>query len=808
MRKFIIRGSLLLLLLLLLVVVGVPAYMWWLVRGSLPQMAGETKVAGITEQVTVERDALGIPTIRAKNRQDLAFATGYVHAQERFFQMDLLRRNSAGELAELVGPAVVDQDRKHRVHRFRHVAELVAKASTPEDQQLTENYAAGVNAGLQALRSKPFEYLLLGVEPAPWVPADTVLVMFSMYLDLQGEDHVDESTYGLMHDLMPAGLYEFLAPRGTMWDAPIDGEPLPVAALPGPDVFDLRKVPAAVTSAAVSHHSTARDPDTLHLFDGFSPGSNNWAVAGSRSKHGGAMVADDMHLGISVPNIWFRASFDWKNAAGQDRKITGVTLPGTPAMVVGSNEKIAWGFTNSEGDWVDLVVLEADPNDPDAYLTPEGPKKFEHHQEVIRVADQPDEKFEVLGTIWGPVIDTDHNGNRRALRWVGHGPEGVNADLLHMEDVDTLEAALDLANRCGSPAQNFVVAAADGRIAWTILGRIPKRVGFDGRLPTSWADGSKRWDGWLEPSEYPRVVNPESGLIWTANARVVSGDMLAKLGDGGYDLGARAGQIRDDLRALDKASEQDMLAIQLDDKAKFLERWQKQLLELLSSDATGDNPGRAEFRAHVEKWSGRAAADSVGFRLVREFRLKAAQRALAPLGAVCHAANPDFELMRLDMSEDPAWRLISEQPEHLLDPKFKSWNEFKLSIVDEMIAEATKSGGKLADYTWGKHNTAKIQHPFSRLLTSLSSQLDMPAEPLAGDSAHMPRIQRPSGGASERMAVSPGKEKEGYLHMPCGQSGHPLSRHYRDGHDAWVKGERTPFLPGPAINTLVLKPAK
>lgn len=807
MRRRLIRIVAVPLLILGLLVVGAGVTVFAMLRGSLPQVAGEATMQGLSAQVIVERDELGVPTIRAQNRLDLAFATGFVHAQERFFQMDLLRRNSAGELAELVGPAVIDSDRKMRVHRFRRVAQLVADRASNDDKAIAEAYSNGVNAGLGALSARPFEYLLLGLEPAPWKPADTVLVMFSMYLDLQGDDYVDESAYGLLHDLLPAGLYEFLAPRGTQWDAPIDGDPLPVAALPGADVFDLRTAPEAVTAAlqnAPIDHGAA--PELLD--DRFVSGSNNWAVAGWRSKHGGAIVANDMHLGISVPNIWFRASLVWKDALGNERQITGVTLPGTPAVVVGSNGRIAWGFTNSEGDWSDLVVLEPDPSDDDAYRTPDGPRKFERHEELIRVAGGPDERLEVLETIWGPVIDTDHAGRRRALRWVAHDPEGVNMNLLHMETVDSLEAALDLANRCGSPAQNFVVATQDGRIAWTILGRIPRRFGFDGRLPTSWADGKHRWDGWLEPSEYPRVVDPASGLIWTANARVVGGEMLDRLGDGGYDLGARAGQIRDGLQALETAGEPDMLAIQCDDRAHFLERWQALLLTTLTPEAVDADLRRVEFRRLVDDWGGRAAVDSTGFRLVRQFRLKAMRRALDPLTSLCRAADADFTLMRLGMSEDPAFRLVSQQPPHLLDPRYESWNDVLLAVVDELIAEATADGAALADYQWGRHNTARIQHPLSLAVSRLSPWLDMPREPLPGDSAHMPRIQLPASGASERLAVSPGREAEGYFHMPCGQSGHPLSPYYRNGHAYWAEGKAAPFLPGKVMNTLYLIPAK
>ncbi len=245
-------------------------------------------------------------------------------------------------------------------------------------------------------------------------------------------------------------------------------------------------------------------PDTFH------PGSNNWAVSGKHTADGRALVADDMHLGIRVPHIWYRASLVWPDAEGKSHSMTGVSLPGTPAIVVGSNGHVAWGFTNSEGDWVDVVIVEVDPDDKDSYLTPDGPRKFEHVTESIKVKDAADEKLEIVSTIWGPIIDHDHQGRPRAIRWVAHDPDGVNMGLMRMESADNLEDALRLANLSGSPAQNFVVADDQGRIAWTILGRIPQRVGFDGRLPTSWADGSHRWDGYLAPEEYPRIVDPEA----------------------------------------------------------------------------------------------------------------------------------------------------------------------------------------------------------------------------------------------------------------------------------------------------------
>lgn len=799
-RVFKILASAAALLVVLLVCFG----LW--VRGqivaSLPKLDGEITMPGLTAQVIVERDGLGIPTIRARNRLDLAFATGMLHAQDRFFQMDLLRRNSAGELAELIGAKVLDADRKVRIHQFRERARRMLAASGDEDRAVVEAYAKGVNAGLASLAGKPFEYLLLQVDPAPWQPEDCALVMFSMYLDLQDDAFAYESKLGLMHDLLPASLFEFLAPRGTEWDAPIHGEAFAAAAIPGPDVFDTRKS-EFVAEDLLSKPGAQPPPDTFH------PGSNNWVVSGKHTADGRALVANDMHLGIRVPHVWYRASFVWPESddADKEQRITGVTLPGTPVVAVGSNGHVAWGFTNSEGDWVDVVIVETGENDKDSYKTPDGLHKFDHLEETIKVKDAPDDTLEIVSTIWGPIMDHDHMGRPRAIRWVAHDADGVNMRLARMESARNLEEAIRLANESGSPAQNFVVADESGRIAWTILGRIPRRVGFDGRLPTSWADGSHRWDGYLASEDYPKVVDPESGKIWTANARVVSGEMLAKLGDGPYDLGARAGQIRDDLLALDKAGEADMLKIQLDDRAAFLERWQKLLLDTLTTEAVAADPRRGELRKRVEDWGGHASIDSVGFRAVRTFRRNLIAQLSDVLVNPCKKVDKKFSIAKLDRTEAPIWRLVSERPEHLIDPRFKNWDALLLAAVDQVVTEATGDGKKVTEYTWGKHNTTKIQHPLSLAVPFLSRWLDMPAQPLAGDSENMPRIQAPAMGASERSAVSPGHESDGYLHMPCGQSGHPMSPHYGDAHAAWAEGQPTPFMPGDTIHKLVVKPA-
>lgn len=794
------RTAILVLAVLVMAGIGVGAWFHARVQASLPLLDGEVPLAGLRAPVTVERDALGVPTIRGVSRLDVARATGFLHGQDRFFQMDLMRRSTAGELSELVGKAALGWDRRIRVHRFGSVARTVFANTVAADRELLQAYAEGVNAGLAALHDKPFEYVVLRVTPSPWQAEDTVLVLLSMFVALNDSNGRYESALGLVHDLLPRPMFDFLAPWGSEWDAPLVGGPIVTPPVPGPEVFDLRR----------SGRTAALPPETSVIApEDSAVGSNNWAVAGKRTAHGSAILANDMHLGLAVPNTWYRASLVWPDAEQPGRQvvITGVTLPGTPAVIAGSNSRVAWGFTNSYGDWTDLVVVEVDPGDPDFYFAPDGRHRFERSQETIKLQGGGSESLEVVSTIWGPLFDKDHLGRPRALRWTAHEPAAVNFNLFRLEGARTLEEALDTANSSGIPPQNFVCASSDGRIGWTVAGIIPRRVGFDGRLPGSWRDGSRRWDGWLASGEVPRLVDPPSGVLWTANARTVDGEALARLGDGGYELGARARQIRDDLQVRVGVSERDMLVIQLDDRALFLERWRDLLLATLTRDAVAADPRRGELRRFVEAWGGRASVDSVGYRMVRAFRGFVIERTMEPLTAACRRADDRFRYGRLTQLEGAVWRIVTERPLHLLDPAFKSWDEQLLAAADATLDNFRKQGADLGARTWGERNTASIRHPLFGAIPLVGRLLDMPRDQLPGD-ANMPRLQTPDFGASERMIVSPGYEDRGIFHMPCGQSGNPLSPFYRAGHKAWVRGDPTPFLPGPKAHVLTLAPSQ
>jgi penicillin amidase len=777
---------------LILAVVAVTGY--FALRGSLPQLDGEISVDHIRAPVSIERDAAGIPIITAQDRVDLAYATGFVHGQDRFFQMDLSRRRAAGELAELFGPIAVPLDKRNRLHRFRNRARVVMADLASADNELVSAYAAGVNDGLDSLDARPFEYLLLRAKPQPWRDEDSLLVAYNMFLELNDELAERDVRRGLAHQVLPQPLFDFLYPQGTSWDAPLQGESR--AAL---------QVPRASDVAVVDLKQPRSDDARIRVEEDLIVGSNNWAVAGSLTGSGRAIVANDMHLGITVPNVFYRARL--KVEGDMRRDLNGVTLPGVPLLIAGSNGHIAWGNTNSYGDWTDAVIVR--PGDAaDTYLAPDGPRKFTTYLETIYIRGDDPEEMRVRETIWGPVRESSAGDQRLiAVSWLAHKARAVNLRGANLEMATSAQEALEIANRMGLPPQNFVVGDASGNIGWTIAGQIPQRSAYDPLLPADWSV-SGGWTGWLPPEEYPRILNPQSGRIWTANARVVDGDALSKVGDGGYDLGARASQIRDELLARERFIPKDMLTIQLDDRALFLSRWQRLLLDTLDEDAIADNAELGRYRRLVEEWGSRASADSVGYRLVRDFRSAVRERVFDMLmRPVRDTFGSETTLRVSNQFEAPLWTMVSEKPAHLLSAEYANWEALLLAAIDDNLGNYNDNyEGALSQRTWGEINTATIRHPLGAAVPVLSGWLDMPRDLLPGDS-NMPRVQGPNFGASERFAVAPGDEANGYLHMPAGQSGHPLSPFYSRGHDDWVQGRMSAFLPGDAVHTLTLRPS-
>jgi penicillin amidase len=776
---------------LLIIIVAVVAMM--VLRASLPALDGEIEVDGLLANARIARDVDGIPVITASSRTDLAFATGFAHGQDRFFQMDMIRRQAAGELSDIVGSVAIDTDKRHRFHRFRSKAQAVIANAEERDRALLVAYANGVNAGLQSLEARPFEYFVLGGEPKLWLPEDSVLVVFAMYMQLNDARAIKDVRRGLARRVLPEEVYKWMYPQGTPWDAPLMGEPRDVAAIPDADVYSIRDI---------------RDDSPPANEQGRYPlrGSNNWAVSGALTADGRAIVSNDMHLGLNAPNIYYQARLVVQGEEGTD--VAGVTLPGAPFVIAGSNTRVAWGFTNSYGDWSDAVVLQVG-SVANTYRTPEGDREFTVHRELINVKDSEPVPYQIRETIWGPVLDDiDYPDGDVVVSWIAHKPDGVNFRFVDLEKATNVDEALDIANTMSMPPQNFVTGDAGGNIGWTIAGKIPRKTDFDAMLPADWST-VHGWNGWLDASEYPRIVNPQSGRIWTANARVTDADALRVVGDGGYDFGARARQIRDRLFAGESFAPEDMLAIQYDDRALFLTRWRDLLMEVLDDSTVGDDATLSDYRRLVAEWIPRAAPESVGYRLVRAFRLEVEWRVFHALMAPAREAyGNDVRLRRSNQFEAPLWSLVTVRPLHMLPSDYRSWDELMVAAVRQNIAYFKEHfDGPLSQRTWGEKNTAAIRHPLSRSIPLVGDFLDMPADALSGD-LDMPKAQGPSFGASERFSVSPGNEANSILHMPTGQSGHPLSHYYSRGHEDWVKGRPSPFLPGPTEHSLTLIPAE
>ena len=771
---------------LVVLIMLVVAFLYFALRSSLPLYQGELP-SEVSQNVDISRDAQGYVSIKAQSRNDAAFALGFVHAQERFFQMDLLRRNAAGELSELFGELALELDKKRRIHRFRSKAERGFTALPAEQKLLLQRYTAGVNAGLAELGWPPFEYGLLAQPPRPWTEADSFLALYSMYLDLQGSEGKDELAMGLMLQKLPTDWYAFLFQHSPDWQAAMDNSkvsltPMPKSAYPG----------------LLAGQKTACADCTLH--DSTDIGSNNFAVSGKRTADGRAILADDMHLGIRVPGTWFKAQLKWQENA-EHFEVAGVSLPGTPAIVAGSNGHIAWGFTNSTADWSDVIALKLDEKG-EKYQTSDGWQEFSYQNEVIKVKGQPDELVLQKETIWGPVLTPPFQNY--AYRWVAHDQQGANFNLLTLEKSKGVKETLKLAASAGVPAQNLLVADKDGAIGWTLIGALPERKVQQMDVPQDWSNGQNAWTGYLAQPAYPQIYQPASGQLWTANSRMIGGKDLELIGNGGYDLGARSQQIRDALTASAQHNEQSLHAIQLDHRALMLSRWQQLLLDTVLTKNFVAEHQLQSYLDYVMKDASQASIGSVGYTLVRAFRTKTLELMFAPLTALLEQNKLSGRDLKFSL-ETAGWEMIRQQRTDTLPADFSSWRVLLQQAVLQSKQKLEADYGTLAAASWGNINQSAIVHPLSAAVPFFGQWLNMPAMPMNGDS-HMPRVQNKVHGQSERMVVSPGKEAEGILVIPAGQSGHPLSPFYDADHDFWLKEQPLSFLPGEQKYLLKLQP--
>ncbi|MDE0282622.1 MAG: penicillin acylase family protein [Gammaproteobacteria bacterium] len=751
---------------------------------SRPQISGAAKISGLDFPVSISRDSIGHTTVQAQSRLDLARATGFVHAQERFLSMDIRRRLAAGELAALLGPFVLEQDREIRLHRFREQARKIAAGLSETEHAILYAYTEGVNQGLKALPVWPFPYAFFLTRPEPWKPEDSILSLFAMHLVLQGGHWKYDSVVGFLHETFGADVANFLAPVGSHYDAPLDDTPIPLYTprVPEAHEIDLRDIPL--------------NPENLKdvRMSWENPGSNAFAVSGKLTSHGSALLANDMHLVLLVPNIWYRMHWQWADA-GKDRMASGLTLPGLPWLIAGSNGQIAWGFTNSNVDTQDLIVL--DPEEPSLATV----------EEVLEVRLGADEKLTYEISAWGPVIGKDFQNRKRALRWAAYWLTGTHINFSQLEMSEDIRSAMTLFQQSAIPWQNVLIVDREGNLGWTIAGALPRREGYSGRIPIKSSMLESHAPQWLPPAEYPVVFNPPGHRLWSANSRHVGGEYYALLGDGRYTAGMRAQQIRNRLREKTVFSESDLLALQLDNRADYLNEWRPRLERAMNEASIAPLVERHRVRKWLAEWDGHSNADSVGYRIIRTFRKRAHELFLLALQTQL-GLSPDRHTRHLRWQLDsPLTRILASEAQNFLPRNMQNWDEFLALALKLTIEDMTVGGRDMAEATWGARNYARIRHPLSHALPFLGGLLDAPPSPLSGD-LNLPRVAHRAFGASHRTVVSPGREEGGIMNMPTGQSGHPLSPFYNAGHNDWLEGKPTPFLPGPALTTMTLAPSE
>lgn len=515
-----------------LIILALGGGMVWLSR-SLPEPNGAMRIEGLSGPVTITRDAEGVPHISGSTRADVAAGLGFAHAQERLWQMHVNRMAGRGRLSELFGEATIGTDRWLRTMAIADAAERSMSVMDEATRAMLEGYARGVNAFIGAegrmFASKwPPEFVILGVEPEPWTPVDTLITikMMSVTLSANVDDEVERLAFARLgfsndeiEDLMPY-------------------VPADMPAPPMPDLGALLQLDSGPLDIAVNGSKAGDEPARMALFDAVTAerASNNWVVAGERTQSGKPVLANDPHLGLGAPSIWYLAHLQVTEEFDTPKNLIGASLPGAPFIFLGRNDRIAWGFTNTATDAQDIFVERVNPDDRDEYLTPSGWEPFGTAQETIKVAGGNDVTFVRRWTRHGPVLPGSYKqletylpeNTVAALQWVALAPDDTTAMAgPRLFAAETVEDFQNLMNVFLTPMQSMVVADTSGNIGFISPGRVPVRDPQNrvmGRAPVPGWEPVYDWRGYVPYAELPRQTNPEGGAIGTANTKIVGPD--------------------------------------------------------------------------------------------------------------------------------------------------------------------------------------------------------------------------------------------------------------------------------------------
>jgi penicillin amidase len=800
-----IRVVIALLALALIIFLAFDVWFYRAVRAALPVEDGTIRLAGLAEPVIVTRDSLGVPTITASNLNDLFFAQGYVTAQERLWQMDMMRRYASGDLSMILGPSFVAVDREQRILGLRQVAEKVIAGMDPRQHEQLQAYANGVNAYIaEHTKTLPMEFRFLTYAPHVWTVDDSLLVGLSMteflnhgyYRDiLLKEKALAKLGPELTADLFVNSSWRDHPPGSevmSLQDQP-QGGPEPDEEESAPGTNGAKPAPGkAITPPA--HHSgilpLSAPSDLVSSEVSYHPGSNDWVISGAHTVTGKPLLSNDMHLELRLPNTWYEA-----HLICGDFDVVGVTLPGMPYVFVGHNRYISWGFTNL-GPAVEDVFIEKF-NDKDEYLTPQGWVHPEHRKEIIQVKGKPEVTVDVVTTRHGPIITGLVPGETRplALQWIIYKPGTSNIPFFQLDSArNWVEFRAALAT-FGAPGQNAVFADVDGHIGYQATGFVPIRASGDGSLPVPGDTDAFQWTGFIPYDEMPRVFDPPSGIIATANGRVTPDGYRYPVS---FEWGSpyRTERIYKLLSKPKKYTPADMLAIQTDVVSE-LDRYCAERF-VYAIDHTLKASQRAKAAADLMRnWDGSMAVDSVAPTIAYYARGTLNELLLKPkLGDDWLAYNRYF------MS--PVWleNVLSHQSPQWLPSGYANYDELLTAAVEGAVSDPA-TPKNLSHWTWGRVHQVDIKHPFWSNFPILKRGASPGPQPLSGDGLTVKQVGLRFG-PSERFTADMSDLDNSTLNIVNGESGNLFDDHYNDQWDAYYHG-RTFKLPfsGPAVDQAV-----
>jgi penicillin amidase len=822
--RTILRVFLLIFALLFVVASGI---VWWFVYRPLPQLAGSISVPGLKNNVTVGRDGWGIPHIRANSMEDMAEAQGYVMAQDRLWQMDLLRRIARGQLSEILGPATLKFDRRFRTLGLGRAADRDATQMDAASRAVLQAYANGVNRFIEQHSSNlPLEFSLLKYKPSPWQVSDSLSISGYMYETLTNtwEDELDRAK--VTQSVGWERARDLFSQDSTM-DHYVVGDPnvkddgskkssgdpdedddddddmdsdgvlkADSSHSPGVDSLDEHEVPDLTSELAKSLVSFVAG-SKREIRQGL--GSNNWVVSGAHTATHKPLLANDTHLELSIPSIWYEVHL---TAPGYNAK--GFTLPGAPLVVIGHNDKIAWGFTNNGADVEDLYIETFDTGSPDQYRVQKKWVKAQIVDETIRVKGQPEEHLRVVITRHGPVVRREADKGY-ALRWTATEPGGLSNVYDWLGKAQNWEEFRTIMKRVWGPGQNAVYADVKGNIGYIMAARVPIRKKGHGEVPVPGDVDDYEWTGYIPFEQLPQALNPDDGLIVTANARVVGPNYKPYLTDRWADP-YRTSRIYDLLHDKQDLQPADMLRVQTDTFSYPHVFLADQLADAAKIVPPAD-PRTKKLIDSLKDWNGIAAANSPIISFLQATRHAALGMLLKPyLGD-----NTDlFEWRTMTFLQ----RILNERPEKWLPAGYKNYDALLVAAADQAVAKLAQETGssRAEDWPWKKFNALDMLHPLGQQ-GLLRRFLSISGKPQAGTSFSV-RAATKSHGPAMRFVANVGNWDESMMLIPAGQSGQPGSSHYADQFSYWFKGKAiyAPFSDTAEAreqkHLLTLKPAR